>query len=756
MPDQYFLSFIEHISVVAAHSAKKMAELIYEDPSSAIIKARLFAEEILSEVFKQENIAVPYGSTFYDKISFLSKEGFIKPEIQLAFDTIRITGNKAAHNGAFNDITEAFKLHKTMYNIAIWFYEVYSKEQLRIPLYEHPKPAKNATIDIEEIKKQIMNDLVNREEVVKGHEHEDQIVPKSLLNELPQDLSPGESYLARQLRRLQDSSKEAIENANTFSNFKKYLHVERKIQLDFEGILQKNKGFSKPNLILLCGSVGDGKSHLLAYLKEHKPELLEGYQIFNDATESFSPSKNAMETLAEVLHGFSDQGIGQTPKKVILAINMGVLHNFIYNTEHPNVTFDTIRKFIDDSELFSQNVTISFSSEYFDLISFGDYHEYELTNEGATSQFYLSLLNKIFGKTEENPFYLAYTKDLASNNRTMAHDNYEFMQADFVQEQVVNLIIQAIIKAKNVISTRAFLNFIADIVMPDQNSKSDELTNMEQIQCSVPSLLFSKKERSPILKSIFDLDPIHIRSQYIDNIIIHINTMNEGFKNIDEYVSSPKGKEWLAPFLQEDELSDFTVTQLSESIIRLAFLTNPTFASYLEDYSFTTYMKHLYGFNTGNRSSIRDVYDNVKDAVFKWKGSPKRDYVYLNKPNETYRLGQKLSVKPVIDHLKSVQKDVLQSFKSTLQVCYTKGDGERKAYLDIDYPLFQLLERVRQGYCPNKKDEEDATKFVEFIDKMMHFGDKNNELLVHFPSDARFYHLRRDDFASFVFERENS
>ncbi|GED28793.1 hypothetical protein BAG01nite_48950 [Brevibacillus agri] len=754
MPDQYFLSFIEHISDVAAHTAKKMEELIYEDPSSAIIKARLFAEEIVNEVFKQENLDVPYASTFYDKISFLSKEGFIRREIQSAFDTIRITGNKAAHNGAFNDITETFKLHKTMYNIAVWFYEVYSKEQLRIPLYEHPKPAKSALIDIDEIKKQIMNDLVNREELAKGKSNEGQAVTNNLL-ELPQDLAPGESYLARQLRRLQDSSKEAIENANTFSDFKKYLHVERKIQLDFEWILQKNKGLSKPNLILLCGSVGDGKSHLLAYLKEHKPELLEGYQIFNDATESFSPSKNAMETLAEVLHDFSDQGIGQTPKKVILAINMGVLHNFI-TTEHQNVTFEAFRKFIDDSELFSQNVTISFSSEYFDLISFGDYHEYELTNEGATSQFYLSLLKKIFGKTEDNPFYLSYTKDLARNNRTMAHDNYEFMQAEFVQEQIVNLIIQAIVKAKNVISTRAFLNFIADIVMPDQNSKSAELTDMERIQCSVPSLLFTKKERSPILKSIFDLDPIHIRSQYIDNIIIYLNTTNEGFRNIDEYVSSPKGKEWIAPFLQEDRLSDYTVTQLSMSIIRLAFLTNPVFASYLEDDSYTTFMKHLYGFNTGNKSSIREVYDNVKEAVFKWRGSPKRDYVYLNKPNETYRLAQKLNIRPVIDHLKPIQKDILQSFKSTLLVCYTKGDGESKAYLDIDYPLYQLLERVRQGYCPNKKDEEDATKFVEFIDKMMHFGDKNNELLIHFPSDARFYHLRRDDFASFVFERENS
>ncbi|MFK4996996.1 hypothetical protein ACI2OX_03795 [Bacillus sp. N9] len=35
-------------------------------------------------------------------------------------------------------------------------------------------------------------------------------------------------------------------------------------------MLEKNKEDNKNNLILLCGSVGDGKSHLLAYINEEK------------------------------------------------------------------------------------------------------------------------------------------------------------------------------------------------------------------------------------------------------------------------------------------------------------------------------------------------------------------------------------------------------------------------------------------------------------------------------------------------------
>ena len=47
-----------------------------------------------------------------------------------------------------------------------------------------------------------------------------------------------------------------------------YMHVERTIQLELEKLLIDVKKDGKPSLILLCGSVGDGKSHLLAFMKE--------------------------------------------------------------------------------------------------------------------------------------------------------------------------------------------------------------------------------------------------------------------------------------------------------------------------------------------------------------------------------------------------------------------------------------------------------------------------------------------------------
>ncbi|MGN4941827.1 DNA phosphorothioation-dependent restriction protein DptF [Bacillus cereus group sp. MYBK104-1] len=751
--EKYFLSFIEHINQVAAVNAKKMEELIYEDPASAIVKARLFAEAILNEVFTQEDIKVPYISSLYDKISYLAKEGYITAEVQRDFDTVRFTGNKAAHDGSFNDISAAFKLHKVMHNIAVWLYEVYSPEQLQIPAYEHPRPAQSNEADIQEmVKAQVMQliGVTNKDEVKKEEPIIEDLVEESILCK---DLPEGESYLLRELKRLQDSSQEAIENANAFSQFKKYMHVERKIQTDLERILVKNKELNSSSLILLCGSVGDGKSHLLAYLKENKPESLEGYQIFNDATESFSPNKNAMETLEEILQDFSDQSIGQSNKKVILAINMGVLHNFI-TLNHEEFTYEALNKFVDGSGLFSSSITTCYSEDHFDLISFGDYHSYELTEKGPQSTFFLTLLNKIFSKEEENPFYLAYQEDVNSNIRTMVHENYEFIQEPYVQKQIVNLVIQTLVKFKLVISARAFLNFVADIIIPDKLAVIKALSEFEVLEQAVPSLMFKRKERSPILKYIHELDPVHRRSSYIDQIIIDLSTLNEWDTVLNRCVASGQGRGWLNPFIGEEKVDGPSFIGFSEAVIRITYLTNEDFSQKIEDETYHKYVKKLFDFNSGNKKEIKVFYEEIKEALFKWKGSPKKGYIYLNKPSDKYRLAQKLNLKPSIDHLKFNQNDVLESFKASFVLAYHNGDIKNTIELDIDYQLYNLLVKVCRGYCPNKKDEEDAIKFTEFVEKIMKFGEKENELLIHFPNDSRFYKLNRDDFGAFVFERE--
>ncbi|MGL5549217.1 MAG: DNA phosphorothioation-dependent restriction protein DptF, partial [Culicoidibacterales bacterium] len=108
------------------------------------------------------------------------------------------------------------------------------------------------------------------------------------------------SCLLEELQKLQESSKEAVENLNGFSNFKKYMHVTRIVQTELEQLIAAANQTQTGQLILVCGSVGDGKSHLLSYLSEKGD--LAGYALYNDATESFDPEKDAIDTLNDELN----------------------------------------------------------------------------------------------------------------------------------------------------------------------------------------------------------------------------------------------------------------------------------------------------------------------------------------------------------------------------------------------------------------------------------------------------------------------
>ena len=148
-----------------------------------------------------------------------------------------------------------------------------------------------------------------------------------------------------ELNRLRKSSSDSIDNVEKFDQFKSYMHVVRKMEEDLKGLLRKVNASGKKTLVLLCGSAGDGKSHLLSYLKNLDEEhLIDDYFVYNDATESSAPSKTAIETLNEFLSDYIDENLASLGQNVILAINLGVLSNFIDSKYADH--FCTLRKYI--------------------------------------------------------------------------------------------------------------------------------------------------------------------------------------------------------------------------------------------------------------------------------------------------------------------------------------------------------------------------------------------------------------------------
>ena len=344
------------------------------------------------------------------------------------------------------------------------------------------------------------------------------------------------SYLLNELSKLSASSKEVVESLEEMDYFKQYMHVDRTIQDQLLDMIKKSSQVEGCQLILLCGSVGDGKSHLLSYLKSKNKELLDEFEFHNDATESSDPKLDEIQTLLKVLEDFSDENINKSNKKLILAINLGVLNNFI-ESEEVKSNYTLLKRFIDDSKVFEQDdISENYESDKFKLVSFGDYSFYELTQYGPKSDYINNILQKVVSKEYGNIFNKAYLLDKENGLYNSMMVNYEMLSLDSVRKQVVNLLIKSLVKSKKILSTRDLLIFIYDLLVPSKFEKN-KITLLDLI----PNKIFISRESGEFLKIISYEDPINLRSSYIDKLLITLNTAN----NIEMFLETYFDKEIL-------------------------------------------------------------------------------------------------------------------------------------------------------------------------------------------------------------------
>ena len=129
---------------------------------------------------------------------------------------------------------------------------------------------------------------------------------------------------------LSQHSADSVQNGVKFSEWDEYMHVDRPIEDTLIGKMDEIDKIGG-GIILLVGSAGDGKSHLISRIKQMSDW---GESCFyNDATASCSPQKTAVDTLKEALVPFNDKNLSLTTRKMVLAINLGKLNAFIEDNE---------------------------------------------------------------------------------------------------------------------------------------------------------------------------------------------------------------------------------------------------------------------------------------------------------------------------------------------------------------------------------------------------------------------------------------
>lgn len=552
------------------------------------------------------------------------------------------------------------------------------------------------------------------------------------------------SFIA-ELSKLRKLSVESVENTNSFDDFKRYMHVLRPVETELRKLLVDVNDSNHKTLVLLCGSAGDGKSHLLSYLRNADQEhLLDSYEVYNDATESSAPQLTSIDTLSEKLAPFNDQNYTTDDGfKMILAINLGTLNNFIESEKGKN--FSALKKYVEDKEIFSSYVRDNSyqTGSVFQHISFSDYQIFTLSENGVETDYLEELIGKIFQDQEANPFFKAFKENSNCSlcQKCPVRHNYQFLSNPIHQKALIKKIIEVVIKDKEIVSTRDILNLLYDILVhPDfdyakmcQVATNDTQYLSEYIRYTTPMLLYEYDDISPLVNSIRRHDILKIRQADLDVDMTRFHAL----ENIHDIFSSATDGTPYAVLNDTTNIADLGGIKADlkklvyRFIIRIKDLKGelpPT----KQEKLFDEYIQYLFYQNSGQEKKLSKLYEATKKAIMNWDGQFDSDTICIDDSNEKFWVLEQLLLKPSIYSNRPSTDSVVQRFSPTVKLRFRKDSDSNleTAEISMDYSLFEMISAMKEGYRPTVQDKNQHTDFVSFIQRVIEFGNKATRIVL--------------------------
>lgn len=555
-----------------------------------------------------------------------------------------------------------------------------------------------------------------------------------------------------QFKKLKKSSINAVVdgNNNNIDDLKKYLHIVRDMEEILVSIIKKVNYINKKTLILICGSAGDGKSHLLSVLKNSYNNLLDNYVIHNDSTESFEPGMDSIETLNNVLSNFSDSNINKDKgENLIIAINLGTLNNFIESKFACNYT--EFRNFVVSRNILNGefNITDYVENSNFQSINFGDFKNYTLTENGIKLDFILNLINKITVLEDNNIFYKEYLncKTCSHMKNCPVQHNYELLQNKQVQKNIANKLIELCVKEKYFLSTREILDFIYNIIVHHDFEKEEifkvidnNIVLSHYIDYTLPTLMFEKLTINPDL-NLSKFDYLKTRLGKLDEDIINFNVSNDIYALCEPIVKETAYKN----IINQSNLTKFNYTQnnIKTKIFKFILRTKILMSNeqdYVQDLKYEKFLKYLYWFNTGNINQLKSLYDMLWVSILKWNGYINDNCILINKYNNI-SLFAKLELEPSPPISIYSNTNEIKKFENNIKIGFIKKDTELEdkniKLLNIDYYLYSLIFDINNGYLPNAQDKQLHIEFDLFVSSLSELSSANKELYIVSPDNKQ-------------------
>lgn len=445
-----------------------------------------------------------------------------------------------------------------------------------------------------------------------------------------------------------------------------------------------------------------------------------------------------MHTLAEKLAPFSDENYTTDDGfKMILAINLGTLNNFIESEK--GKCFSALKRYVEANEIFSSYVRQNSYQEgsVFQHVSFSDYQVFALSEGGIKTEYLEELLGKVFKKESTNPFYQAYEENSSCTlfQKCPVRHNFEFLTFPRNQKAVIKKIVEVIIKDKAIVSTREILNLLYDLLVHprfDYDAICQATTNdtkylSEYIQCTTPMLMYELEDISPLMNAMQQHDLLKNRQAEVDMDITRFHSLENIY---DIFVSATEG----TPYSVLNDTTKIAILggikpELKKLVYRFIVRTKEFKGeSGVTDQQelFDEYIQYLFYQNSGQEKKLNKLYDSTRKAIMNWDGQFDNDLICIDDSNEKFWVLEQLLLQSAIyKHTPSADMNV-QRFSTVLKLRFRKANDadSETAEISMDYSLFEMISAMRDGYRPTVQDKNQHTDFLSFVQQVIEFGNK--------------------------------
>ena len=537
-------------------------------------------------------------------------------------------------------------------------------------------------------------------------------------------------HLYKAISRLSLNSPESVHSGESANEFEEYLHVPRPIE---EKLAEKMHAIEAAGggIVLLVGSAGDGKSHLISRMKKRFDWDDSCY--YNDATASSSPHLTAIQTLQKALVDFSDERLETTTKKLVLAINLGKLNAFIDDPVNKGTYGALVHAAYPIFD--NDDSTPPLESSRIKVLVFSDEQVFEFYPERedaypVESAFLSSLLEKVVQRPSAgerpNPFYEEYERDMeAADNEKRRNPlllNYRLLMLPEVRDCVVRTVIEAIIRSRLAITAREFLDFVYSVLVYPHPDYSEKKAFYDAL---LPNRMFCGGD-NPILRAVAQLDPLRHNSKEHDQQLAELFTSDcipNGYINVS---ALPKE-------LTERTNAFYANGRVDcERTTKFLFRLHHLMSYHSESDVYTSYLRVLRGVFTQDCTVLADIYTQVRAAIPRYCGSydEAEGLVPIMVQGGRYKLFAALEMEPLpaVGTFSEAQKN-----EFLLRFMLAWDANGQTVKLRMDYQLFTYIRELNAGRLSSSRETEKNMEFGAFIRKLAELCDSKKKVVVLSP-----------------------